>query len=31
MENAQKLPKIRDATSEKLFGYVFAVSGPGTV
>ncbi|XP_033759048.1 V-type proton ATPase catalytic subunit A [Pecten maximus] len=27
-ERAQKLPKIRDAEKESLFGHVFAVSGP---
>ncbi len=30
MERAQRLPKIRDAEQEGLFGYVYAVSGPGT-
>ncbi len=29
MERAQRLPKIRDAEKESLFGYVYAVSGPG--
>ena len=29
MENARKLPRVRDVEKESLFGYVFAVSGPG--
>lgn len=29
MEGAQKLPKIRDAEKESMFGYVYTVSGPG--
>mgnify|MGYP001794089360 CR=1 FL=1 len=29
MELAQKLPKIKDQEREGIFGYVFAVSGPG--
>ena len=28
MENARKLPKIRDVEQESLYGYVYAVSGP---
>ena len=29
MERARALPKIKDADKESLFGYVYAVSGPG--
>ena len=29
MQRAQQLPKIRDAEKESMFGYVYAVSGPG--
>ena len=29
MDNAAKMPKIRDEERESKFGYVFAVSGPG--
>lgn len=29
MELAQKLPKIKDQDKEGIFGYVYAVSGPG--
>ncbi len=29
MERTQQLPKIRDAAKESMFGYVYAVSGPG--
>ena len=29
MQNAQKLRKIKNASKESEFGYVFAVSGPG--
>ena len=29
MENAQRLPKIRDSEKESEYGYVYAVSGPG--
>lgn len=29
MERAQQLPKVRDVEKESLFGYVYAVSGPG--
>ncbi|PVD27638.1 hypothetical protein C0Q70_12805 [Pomacea canaliculata] len=31
MEGAQKLPKIRDAEKESMFGYVYTVSGPVVV
>ena len=31
MQRAQQLPKIRDAEKESLFGYVYAVSGPGEI
>lgn len=29
MDRTRALPKIRDAEKETLFGYVYAVSGPG--
>jgi hypothetical protein len=29
MERTRALPKIRDADKESMFGYVYAVSGPG--
>ena len=29
MDRAKGLPKVKDALSEKLYGYVYAVSGPG--
>ena len=29
MERTRALPKIRDAEKESMFGYVYAVSGPG--
>lgn len=29
MDAANKLPKIKDQEKEGIFGYVFAVSGPG--
>ena len=31
MERTKALPKIRDADKESMFGYVYAVSGPGRV
>ena len=31
MERTRALPKIRDADKESMFGYVYAVSGPGMV
>ena len=31
MQRAQQLPKIRDAEKESMFGYVYAVSGPGKI
>ena len=29
MDRARGAPKIRDAEKESMFGYVYAVSGPG--
>ena len=29
MDRTRALPKIRDAEKESMFGYVYAVSGPG--
>ena len=29
MDRAKRLPKIGDAERESMFGYVYAVSGPG--
>ena len=31
MDRAGKLPKIQDEERESKYGYVYAVSGPGTV
>lgn len=31
MDRAAKLPKIQDEEKESKYGYVYAVSGPGTL
>lgn len=31
MDRAAKLPKIQDEEVESKYGYVYAVSGPGTI